>query len=538
MFNKNVSTLAFIKTADTPEFLKSLFSFLDRHFLCSERGSSVGVELMCGVVSFASCMFLLAVIPHIMAAGGYDISRSSAVVSLVMGVGNIVSGVVSNLPIILGPSTPVSAYFVSSIQAGRLSVHQANMIVVYLGIAFVILGVVNPVGRFFARTIPEYIQVSTSIGIGLISTLTGFSQLGLVKQGRYSALELGTLDAQSIIGVSTILVIAISTIMNSKIAHIRGLVWGTIVWWASQNTWPEQWTTVPFLQADRWTTANNPAQISLVFEMFFLLLLSVFGLCKSLCTLSGIMTKEGMVPNGRYLTQTVAVMNILSGSLGGLPISVIADSAAGVRAGSKTGLSSVVAGILFILAIFFGPLYAAIPPTGYSPILIMTGIVQFKNIQSLDFNSRFAVPAFMCFTLIPFTNSIFAGLGIGMTCYVLLSLLTGQFLIDGKEILAYYFPATFDSKNTTSGSDNSGNDGTSEADDKASEIKGKVELRIQTNEEIESTGIHGTAMRPNPPTPQASPRSFNEFARARRNSFFVTEMTTSELDGDMKGLVV
>jgi AGZA family xanthine/uracil permease-like MFS transporter len=459
-WNKNVSQLRFVKNAETPAAFKCLFAKLDAYFLCTERGSSVGLEIVCGCVSFVSCMFLLAVVPAILAGAGYDVTNSTAAVCVVYGLGNFLSGVFSNLPVIIGPSTPVTAYFAASVQSSTLSVHQANMVVVYTGIMFLIMGVVAPIGRFFARTVPEYIQLSTTIGVGLVSTLSGVSSLGLVRRGTFSLLEFGTLDAKSIIGLSTILVIAISIMFKSKVSHIRGLVWGTFIWWASQKTWPSEIAHKPYVHHDTWTTANNGLQIELIFEIFFLLLLTVFGLCKSLCTLAGIMTKENMVPNGRYLTITVAVMNLLSGSVYGPPVTVIADSSAGVRAGAKTGLTAVTAGLLFLLSIFFGPLFAAIPPTAYAPILIMTGMVQFKNIQNLDFSSRFIVPAFMCFSLIPFTNSIFAGLGIGMVCYCTLSILTGQFLIDGKAILEYYFPEYFGEE----GDDTVESDGSDEAD--------------------------------------------------------------------------
>jgi AGZA family xanthine/uracil permease-like MFS transporter len=439
-FNRDLSTLTFIKKTETPAFLKSTSVFLDNFFNCTGRGSSVGVEIFAGIINFLSCMYILAALPNFMAAAGYNSDSSLAVISLACGMGNILSGIVSNLPIIISPPVPISIYFTSSIQQYGLSVHQGNMVVVYSGIFFLIMAVLAPFGRFMARVIPDYIQLGTTIGIGLFTVLYGFIDLGLVKPGRYTLLELGSIDSEVIVGISAIIITAWGIITKSKISLLAGLAWGTVIWWTSQNMWPAVWTSVPLFHADNLSSASDPYEVMLIFELFILDLITCFGMCTALCKLGDLLTKEGMVPNGRFLSVVVGITNIFSGVLNGPPIVVSPESAAGIRAGAKTGLSTVVAGILFLFTLFFGPFFSSIPAAGTSPILVMTGLLLVKNVQNVDFMSRYAVPAYMCLTLIPFTNSIFAGIGVGMACYLIISIVTGQFVVDGRIFLNYYFP--------------------------------------------------------------------------------------------------
>jgi AGZA family xanthine/uracil permease-like MFS transporter len=452
-FNKDFSYLRFMKRLETPEFLKSTSRFLDNYFNVSGRGSSVGVEIVAGLVNFFSSMYILGAIPVFMAAAGYNADTALAAISLGCGIANILSGIISNLPIIIAPPVPVSIYFTSTIHQASMSVHKSNMVVVYSGVAFLIMALIAPIGRFFANIIPEVIQLSTTIGIGLFVVLYGFQDLGIVQQGRYTLLELGNIDAQVAIGISAIIVTAWGIIVKSKISLLTGLVWGTFLWWTSQDLWPQVWTSMPKLRYDEITQVNETSGIILILELFVLNLITCFGLCTALCQLGEILTPQGMVPKGRYLSIIVGLVNIFSGVMHGPPFVVSPESAAGIRAGGKTGLSTVVAGIMFMFTLFFGPFFSAIPPAGTAPILVMSGLMLVKNVQNVDFLSKFAVAAYMCIVLIPFTNSIFAGIGVGMTCWLAISFASGQFIGDSKKFYKYYIPVPVDGDAEADGDD-------------------------------------------------------------------------------------
>ena len=519
-FNKSLSTLSFVKKATTPEVLKPLFSQLDEYFECTERGSSVGVEVVSGFINFFSCSFILAVIPEIMSNANYDSNSTNSIVSLACGLGSIVSGIVSNLPIVISPLTPVTIYFSTVMQQSSLSTQQGNMVVVYFGVFFLIMGVVAPIGRFCARIMPDYIQLGTTVGIGLFTVIDSFSLLGLVKRGQFTLLELGTINAQVVIGISAIVIIAWGISAQSKISQISGLVWGTFIWWSSQNLWPKVWTAIPSLTGTTFSSCNDSQAIILIFELFILNLISVFGMCRSLCQLGHLITKDGMVPKGRYLTITVAIMNIFSGSLYGPPIAISAESAAGIKAGARTGLSSVVAGILFCFAVFFGPFFSSIPPAGTSPILFMAGMLLFMNVKYIDLTSRFAVPAYITLTFIPFTNSIIAGLGFGVSSYLILSVITGQFVKDSKLFVNYYLPDTFDVTEKVNVRDDGHHDEVVSTQDSATMSSSDTE-----------TGHDGGSAVPMTSTSSTSQTSIPVPRKARRQSLLMAEDLISSETG-------
>eukprot|EP01034_Spumella_vulgaris_P036095 gene36095-44513_t len=155
------------------------------------------------------------------------------------------------------------------------------------------------------------------------------------------------------------------------VSYLIGLFWGTVIYWSVAHLWPVLWADVPTLSVDGFSGISDPSAILLVFEIFLLNVLSIFGLAKAMCDLAGITPTNESIPRGRALLVVIGVANLISGLFNGPPIMISPESSSGIKAGSKTGLSSVVGGSLFILSVFFAPLFSAIPPAGTTPVLIM-----------------------------------------------------------------------------------------------------------------------------------------------------------------------
>jgi len=140
---------------------------------------------------------------------------------------------------------------------------------------------------------------------------------------------------------------------------------------------------------------------------------------------------NGSIPRGRWLFIVCGLSTILSGMYSGPPILISPESAAGIKAGAKTGFSTIVCGVLFGISSFFSPLFAAVPPAGTAPLLIMVGVLLFQNAKRIDFyQPRFAVPAFCCLFFIPFTYSILRGVSFGYATYIVIGMFTGDFWYD------------------------------------------------------------------------------------------------------------
>jgi AGZA family xanthine/uracil permease-like MFS transporter len=434
-----------------PGCCQPVYDALEDYFDCTSAGSTVETELFAGVINFFSCMYILAVVSEQMGKAGYDTQISAAVISFVTGIATICSGMLTNTPLVVAPATAVSIYFVTNLQQYNLSNHSGNLIVMYGGIVLVFLGLIGPLSRLISKVIPSYIQLATTIGIGLITALSGYTEIEMVVQGRYTLLAVGPITPQICIAMSGLVLIAIGVYYHSRFAYLIGMLWGTFLWWSSQNAWPKEIAALPQFQGDFFDLFEDNDGILVTFEMIFLSILTLFGLAKALCelahittkstttTASGVQTVEEEIPMGRLLLIIIGVANIGSGCLSGPPIILSPECASGIKAGARTGLSAVVCGILFLLSIFLAPLFTSIPAAATSPVLIMIGMILFQNVKYIDFSTKYGIAAFVCLTLIPFTDSIIGGLGFGYATYTIISVLNGDVKENAEKFWDYYF---------------------------------------------------------------------------------------------------
>jgi AGZA family xanthine/uracil permease-like MFS transporter len=469
------------------------YQHIDNFFQCTALGSSIETEVFAGIIDFFACLYVLPVISAQMEEAGYNRQSSCAVISLITGLFSIFNGFLTNIPLIIAPATAVCIYFLSNIQQYFISIHNANMIVMYSGVIIVILGVIGPISKLISKLIPEYIQLATTVGIGLITTLSGYTDIDLVVTGQYTLLTIGSISNSVIIAFSGLILIAVGVYYHSRFAYLFGILWGTFIWWLSTNSWPKLFASIPTIKADHITgmkmhdgqgggnnsgqdASNNYNSVLSILDLLFLIILTLFGLGKALCDLAQIKTipatssasssssssttaltspvvattsnedpsstssSSGSIPKGRLLMVIIGVANIISGLLYGPPIILSPECASGIKSGAKTGLCSIVAGFLFILSIFFAPLWTAIPFTATTPVLIMIGMILFQNAKYIDFSSKYGIVAFVCLTLIPFTDSIMSGIGFGYVLYIIISLLNGDTKEMVVKFLRYYFP--------------------------------------------------------------------------------------------------
>ena len=189
---------------------------------------------------------------------------------------------------------------------------------------------------------------------------------------------------------------------------------------------------------DRYATSGT---MLLFFDLAFLYVLTLNGLSRSLSDLGQLTKPDGSIPHGRWLFIMCGIATIFSGFCSGPPIIISPESAAGIKAGAKTGLSTLVCGILFALSTFFSPIFAAIPAAGTAPLLIMVGVLLFQNSHRIDFHViGEAVPAYCVLFFIPFTYSILRGVAFGYVTYLLIGLFTGDLIKNAKAMYEFYSP--------------------------------------------------------------------------------------------------
>jgi AGZA family xanthine/uracil permease-like MFS transporter len=286
------------------------------------------------------------------------------------------------------------------------------------------------------QLIPECIQAALGVGIGLITALAGALELGVVVRGKYTIVDMGEMTDEVVVGIAALILVAASLHYHIKGAFCVGLFFGTFTWWAIERQGPTALVASPV--AEKNVGNHNHSIVLLTFNLLFLYFLTLNGLARSLSDLAHLTKPSGAIPRGNWLLIVCGLTTILSGYFSGPPILISPESAAGIKAGAKTGISTLVCGALFGVSTFFYPVFAAVPAAGTAPLLIMVGVVLFNNVKRVDWMVvKDAVPAYCVLFFIPFTYSILRGVGFGYVIYIFIGLFTGEFIANAEAFYIY-----------------------------------------------------------------------------------------------------
>jgi AGZA family xanthine/uracil permease-like MFS transporter len=382
-----------------------------------------------------------------MARVGYEADPTITATAISCAVGCVISAFVCNTPFIVAPPTSVSIFLAVSLQQRGMSSRYGNAAVLASGLGLAIIGAFPFIARFVTKLIPDSIQAATAVGIGLITALAGATEIHLVIPGQYTLLDMGDLTIEVIFAIGALVLVAVLLHYHVKGAFCAGLFCGTLAWWIVSGEWPESIASMPTFKVDNdvvsnlklFAPVNGNEDIMLILNLIFLYILTLNGLARGLSDLSGLTKPNGAIPRGNFLLIVCGLTTMLSGYFTGPPILLSPESAAGIKAGAKTGLSTLVCGIMFALSSLFGPLFASIPAAGTAPLLLMVGVVLFKNTERINWAEyKYAVPAYCVLVFIPFTYSILRGVAFGYIMYVLISFYTGDYIINIQNLYRFY----------------------------------------------------------------------------------------------------
>jgi AGZA family xanthine/uracil permease-like MFS transporter len=388
-------------------------------FKLRRRKTTIKSEIWYGFIHFISCFYCLAVIPQQLSNAGYSSRPTIVSVALCSGFGSIFSGLFANLPFVLAPPTVISIFLSVYLQQYNEGPAEGNIAVIISGFILIFFGW-KPLGKFVARLIPISIQVGTAIGIGLLTALAGSTEIDLVETGTYTILEMGNITAEIVIAFAGVIFICIAMRYHVKGAFCIAVLTCSLIWWIYDNDWPDGIASFTRVKTFQTTGINGKVVPLLTLDLVFLYILYLNGLMTSLSNLAVLTREDSSVPRGRWIYIMSGGFSILSGFLSSAPILVSPESASSIKEGAKTGLSAVIAGILFLLSAFFSPILEKIPSAGTSPILIMIGIILLQNVNRIDWrNLEMSAPAFVVLFYIPFTYSILQGLLLFFSCFSL-----------------------------------------------------------------------------------------------------------------------
>ena len=425
---------------------------MDRFFRISERGSSVGTEVLGGVVTFATMAYILIVNPAILgeladsAGTTLDHGELVTVTALVAGVMTIAMGVFANVPMALAAGLGVNAFVAFTLVGGKgLTWPEAMGVIVIEGIVMLVLVLVG-LREAIMNAIPDGLKRAIAGGIGLFIALIGLVTGGIVahpESGTIVALSSDFKSWNTLVFVVALVAIAVLMAWRVPGALLIGIVLATIVGLvinAISDKTPVPGAELPGSPAAApdfglvgdfsfgvFDVVGFGAALALIVTVLMANFFDAMGTALAIGREANLTDAQGQLPQMRRVLIVESAGAIAGGAASASSNTIFVESTAGAAQGARTGLANIVTGVLFLLAMFFAPLAGIIPAAATGPALVVVGALMISQVAGIDWTDMgIAVPAFVTIALMPFTYSIANGVGAGMVLYVLIALGRGQ----------------------------------------------------------------------------------------------------------------
>jgi AGZA family xanthine/uracil permease-like MFS transporter len=412
---------------------------LERIFALKRNGTTVRTEVFAGFTTFLTMAYIVVVNPSILGQTGMPLAAVAAATCVAAGIGCILMGLVSNYPLALAPGMGLNAYFTFTVVKGLGVPWQTALGCVFLsGVAFLLLTAVGA-RQLIVNAIPRSLFSAVAGGVGLFIAFIGFKDAGIVVASPATTVTLGALVSPPV-ALSLIGLMAIAALQAWKVkgAILFGILGTTAAGWAMGLV---HLNTAPVGLADMSATAFRlnisgalnlkggfgAALIEIVFVFLFVDLFDNVGTLVAVTKRAGFVQPDGTIPRLSRILFADSIATLIGALAGTSTVTSYIESAAGVEVGGRTGLTSVVVGLLFLLTLLFAPLVQAIPAAATAPALILVGAMMMGALREVEwFDPIEAIPAFLTLIMIPLSFSIANGLAFGIVSHAVLTLVTGR----------------------------------------------------------------------------------------------------------------
>ncbi|HTB11813.1 MAG TPA: NCS2 family permease [Bryobacteraceae bacterium] len=425
---------------------------LERYFEFQQLGTDWRTEILAGLTTFVTMAYIIFVNPSILHEAGMPFKAVVAATCFCAAFGSIVMGVFARYPIALAPGMGLNAYFTYTVVKGMGVPWETALGAVFLsGVAFLLLTLIG-IRELIFNAIPQELYAAVAAGIGLFIAVIGLRNSGIIVASPATLVTLGNLrDKNTLVAIAGLILVGGLLAWNVKGAMLIGILATTLLAALCGLT---HWTPESYRITDIAATAGK-LNIKAAWSLGFLEIVFVFlfvDLFDNIGTLVGVGKKAGLFDNANKIPRIRSILladaaSTIAGSLAGTSTVVsYIESAAGVVAGGRSGVTAIVTGLLFIAALFVAPIVGAVPAAATAPALIIVGSLMMSQVTEIRWNDPIvAIPAFLTLITIPLTFSIANGLAFGFTSYALLKLLKGEFRRDQwlVYVLALLFIARF-----------------------------------------------------------------------------------------------
>ncbi|MBD5162233.1 MAG: NCS2 family permease [Oscillibacter sp.] len=415
---------------------------MDKFFKVSERGSSIRTEIVGGVTTFFAMAYIIFVNPGMLSATGMDFNGVLLATCISAAIGCFLTALLANAPFAQAPGMGLNAFFTYTVCFGMGYTWQEALAIVLLsGVLFLIIAV-SPLRSKIISSIPAFLKSAISAGIGLFIAFIGLLNVSLVGfGGGVPALQFVTDDGVNTAGILTVIGLLITAILMAykvKGAIVIGIVVTTIIGFPmGQTHLPEAVTLSGVFQsfgsvAFKLDLGGVMAKgiLPLITAVISFALVDCFDTVGTLIGTAknaGMTDRHGNLPGGDRALIADAVATCCGACLGTSTVTTFVESSTGISEGARTGLSSIVVGVLFLLACLLAPVAGIIPSAATAPALIIVGVLMIKGATEVNWSDfEEACPAFLTIAMMPFAYSISDGIGFGFISYSIIKLARGK----------------------------------------------------------------------------------------------------------------
>ena len=430
---------------------------MDKLFHLSENETNVRTEIVAGITTFMTMAYILAVNPNILSASGMDRGAVFTATALASMLASFLMAAFANYPFVLAPGMGLNAYFAYTVVLQMGYSWQMALAAVFVeGVIFIVLSLTNVREAIF-NAIPLNLKAAVSTGIGLFIAFIGLQNAKIVVDSATlvsiypikASLENGMFRSEGITVLLAMLGILVTAYLMVKQVK-GGILWGILITWlmgiicelagfyvpdpaiGTYSVLPDfsqgfgiQDMSPTFMKLD-FSKVFSLEFGTVVFAFLFVDMFDTLGTLIGVAQKANMLDKEGKLPHIRGALLADAVGTCAGAMFGTSTTTTFVESASGVAAGGRTGLTAVVAGILFGLSLFLAPIFLAIPSFATAPALVAVGFLMITSILQVNFSDYTeAVPCYICMIAMPFMYSISEGIALGVISYVVLNLLTG-----------------------------------------------------------------------------------------------------------------
>ena len=430
---------------------------MDKLFHLSENETNVRTEIVAGITTFMTMAYILAVNPNILSASGMDRGAVFTATALASMLASFLMAAFANYPFVLAPGMGLNAYFAYTVVLQMGYSWQMALAAVFVeGVIFIVLSLTNVREAIF-NAIPLNLKAAVSTGIGLFIAFIGLQNAKIVVDSATlvaiypikASLENGTFRSEGITVLLAMLGILVTAFLMVKQVK-GGILWGILITWlmgiiceitgfyvpdpaiGTFSVLPDfsqgfgiQDMSPTFMKLD-FSKVLSLEFGTVVFAFLFVDMFDTLGTLIGVAQKADMLDKEGKLPHIRGALMADAVGTCAGAVFGTSTTTTFVESASGVAAGGRTGLTAVVAGIMFGLSLFLAPIFLAIPSFATAPALVAVGFLMITSILQVNFSDYTeAVPCYICMIAMPFMYSISEGIALGVISYVVLNLLTG-----------------------------------------------------------------------------------------------------------------